>query len=226
MNDRDMLQIQKCVDGELTESAQQQLLAQLDATDDGWKTLALAYVEDQTWRSVITADCERFSAPASEADPITRPPLEAAQLPQTRGRSARLTQLTWIAIALVGGILVGDVWQARHGQPTASGPATLTKSSKSQPSSNAAGNPVGNSNAYMVDLPTRDGRSVTLPAYPAGPLLQDPGPGLQLPPTANRQLKRLGFQSNAERGWVVFDLEDGQQLLMPLERLQISPGGQ
>ena len=49
IDEQNELLIQKCVDGELDVETQQQLLAQLDIVAEGWKILALAYVEEQTW---------------------------------------------------------------------------------------------------------------------------------------------------------------------------------
>lgn len=44
------LQIERCADGELTDADQQRLLERLDAQPEGWRRLALAYVERQVWR--------------------------------------------------------------------------------------------------------------------------------------------------------------------------------
>ena len=43
----------RLVDGELSASERQQLLAALDTTDDGWRRCALAFLEAQTWGQQI-----------------------------------------------------------------------------------------------------------------------------------------------------------------------------
>lgn len=43
--------LDRMVDGELTEEEQKSLLLEIEQQPDGWKRLALAYVEDQAWRS-------------------------------------------------------------------------------------------------------------------------------------------------------------------------------
>jgi len=45
--------IDRLVDGELADAERRELLIQLENDPDGWRQCALAFLEDQAWRSAI-----------------------------------------------------------------------------------------------------------------------------------------------------------------------------
>jgi hypothetical protein len=81
----DASQIDLLIDGELSPEARRALLARLDASPDGWRRCALAFLEAQAWR-------ESFSEAASEAP--AAPPIVAI-------RPRRLHVAPWLARAAV-----------------------------------------------------------------------------------------------------------------------------
>ena len=78
-------QIDSLIDGELSPEARRELLARLDESPDGWRRLALAFLEAQAWR-------ESFAEAAREA-PL---PMPIAAI-----RPKRLRMAPWMARAAV-----------------------------------------------------------------------------------------------------------------------------
>lgn len=78
-------QIDLLIDGELSPEARRELLARLDESPDGWRRLALAFLEAQAWR-------ESFAEAAREA------PLP---VPLITIRPKRLRLAPWMARAAV-----------------------------------------------------------------------------------------------------------------------------
>ncbi len=67
--------LQRCVDGELSEAEQQALLLQLDRSPEGWRKVALAFIEHQLWsqagRDFVHEPPLPLAAPA-DPEPETR----------------------------------------------------------------------------------------------------------------------------------------------------------
>ena len=116
-------QIQKCVDGELTQNEQRELFAILDKNQDQseWRTLALAFVEDQIWgREMRQLDIGLRSEPDSTMLMRAESFSESAVHPadnnsskssrQSAGRFP-LTTILGLLIALTAGWLIGDIVQ-------------------------------------------------------------------------------------------------------------------
>ncbi len=232
INEHDELQIQKCVDGELDVAAQQELLAMLDEMADGWKVLALAYVEEQAWcGSFDETNHEVTMLEHAAFEPIPQatgmeqfelrevqcfmpPQSESGEPRQSATRSALVTQLTCLAIALVGGVLIGDAWRARGG-----------------------GN-VGSNNIAKGDHNTDNNRSnrlepkdlVSAPHQPAA-LTSNPAAGFansttRLPSGFGLKLREHGYDIIDEPRWLKIQLDDGNYAIVPLERQKIVPVGQ
>ena len=71
MTTDDALQLDRLVDGELSAEARRAFFARLDASPEGWKRCALAFLEAQAWReSFVEAARE---APASATTAVVRP---------------------------------------------------------------------------------------------------------------------------------------------------------
>ncbi len=87
------LELQRCVDGELSASSRQELLGRIEQTPEGWKTLALAFLENQTFDSAMHDFC---------ADPELTRPFVMARKPEATPRSGRLME--WTAMAACVGI--------------------------------------------------------------------------------------------------------------------------
>ena len=233
INEHDELLIQKCVDGELDVAAQQELLAALDEMADGWKFLALAYVEEQAWcGSFGEANAQREMQvelqyasfePMSQAPNMEQidmhevqcfmPPQQPQQQQSSR-RSAMVTQVTCLAIALVGGVLIGDAWRSRQGGTVGAG--AIAKGEQT-PANGAVSNRLEPQDFVS---PRQNGDAM------AERLARWPGNTTQLDPSFGSSLRKHGFEIVDESRWYKFQLEDGNYAIVPVDRKRIVPVGQ
>ncbi len=236
IDEQNELLIQKCVDGELSVEAQQQLLAQLDILTEGWKVLALAYVEEQSWgasfsesnRLALQLENEAFTqsinnltneamfAGEGQAVQCFMPPGEV----NPDKRSRLLTQATCLAIALVGGILIGDIWRSR----SAATSTEITNKTKTGTSDNQSGNLSYGSEPVTVVR----GQNGGVAAYPIdrfnrARMESEPKFGEWID---RDLLRRSGLQLDQDQRWIFLELEDGRRALMPVESWNILPVGQ
>jgi hypothetical protein len=236
IDEQNELLIQKCVDGELSVEAQQQLLAQLDILTEGWKVLALAYVEEQSWnasfsesnrlalqleneaftQSIDTLTNEAMFAGKGQAVQCFMPPGEA----DSDKRSRLLTQATCLAIALVGGTLIGDIWSSR----SATTVTEITNKTKTGPSDNQGGNLSSGSEPVTVVR----GQNGGVAAYPIDRFNRARMESeSEFEEWIDRDLlRRSGLQIDQDQRWIFLELEDGRRALMPVESWNILPVGQ
>ncbi|MFK7818035.1 MAG: hypothetical protein AB8G99_04920 [Planctomycetaceae bacterium] len=235
--ERELL-IQKCVDGELDVETQQQLLAQLDVMNEGWKVLALAYVEEQTWTSSFNENDRVAQQLEHEAFAQSLQQMVDAESQEVQcfmpastssassnNRSRLLTQVTCLAIALVGGVLIGDIWRSR----TASGGGGVDVANQSKkdtpldPVSNLDSEP----DSLALSLPGRDGQAMTVQAYPSDQFRQFPTttPQSELR-DIEAELWRQGLRLQESQAYIGVELQDGRRAFMPVSRWKVRPGGQ
>lgn len=209
------------------------MLAQLDVTTEGWKVLALAYVEEQTWQSSFSENNRVAQQLENEAFAHSMQNMIAAEAQEVRcfmpptsvetdRRSRLLTQATCLAIALVGGVLIGDIWRSRNGN--AGLETSITKNSKSDTPNSLAGNQTDDG-SLVVSFPGRDGESIKMPAYPVDPNEGFSNPSSQVFEIEN-ELRRQGFRFEEDQMWITLELQDGRRALMPVSRWKVRPGGQ
>lgn len=227
------LLIQKCVDGELDVETQQLLLAQLDVVSEGWKILALAYVEEQAWsgsfaennriaqhleNEVFAQSMQSMVAAESQEVQCFMPP--SAEEPDKKSRL--LTQVTCLAIALVGGVLIGDVWRSRSVAGVSG--IDVANSPENNPTTTQDGNLSNGSRPLMVDVPDQNGGTMRLPVYP----LDQFNNQLQSEPELNKladALWRSGYQLDEDQRWIDLELGDGRRALMPVNSWKVRPVG-
>lgn len=97
--------LDRMVDGELTDSEQRSLLRSLDETDDGWRQLALSYVEARTWGTELRS----LTAPSDDATSgIARGEVKVASRTSGDTRAPGwLTVVLTASVMLVAGLLAG-----------------------------------------------------------------------------------------------------------------------
>jgi len=111
LNKNDDLQIQRCVDQELSPAETRSLLQRLDSLNNGWKHLACGLLEDRNFRTAMNAaaDFRRFG-------------VQGGSIADVDSSSANAT---------IGGTALGGT---TLGGTTLGGPATKTKSTAVTPS--------------------------------------------------------------------------------------------
>ncbi|MBX3442059.1 MAG: hypothetical protein KF774_06610 [Planctomyces sp.] len=102
------LRIQRCVDGELAEQDQRSLLQELDQAPEGWRQLALAFVEQQVSRAACGVYLQEQPLPAAAS-----PPSAAAHSGRRAAASFRWTAVAGLLVALGVGVSAGH-WLGRR----------------------------------------------------------------------------------------------------------------
>jgi len=126
------LEIQRCIDGQMPETAQQDLLRRLEAMPDGWRKLSLAFVESQVWSQII----QKGAAPA----PV--PSAKPAEEPRPR---RRFSPALWgkVTASMAAGIVAGLMIHRQWPPGSVANPAgAVASASPTGPSSGSTQNPV------------------------------------------------------------------------------------
>lgn len=211
------------VDGELTDEQTRWLLAALDESSDGWRRCALSFVEAQSWNRDLSAI--RETSLAGEADPV------AQFAPSRRIAPKRLVPLLLTAaasvlIALAAGIGIGQSWQGE-----APLPPLVTPGKSAQPVDHPSGGAIIAKavpsetvlQAALRPNDDRDGESFQLPVYLPDQVSEDYLRDTPPPLSARLQqaLARSGHEAFVQREWIPVPLEDGNQIVFPVDRVQL-----
>ncbi len=100
--DRNEILIQRCVDNELSAAERRELIQQLDNSDDGWKELACAFMEDRMFANAIR---DEPSATVAPPDSLTLPK------PEQKSHWFHHPMMSLIlsaGVAFLGGVLVSQ----------------------------------------------------------------------------------------------------------------------
>lgn len=194
------LEIQHCVDGELSDDQQQALLTRLEETPDGWRMLALAFVEHQVWgdgcRAIVDA------VPAQTA---------------TRARGAARSMPHWMTAAVAVVIAVGLGFAAGQRWGPAAGPV-LTGVRPSDPSDQderPAPQPVMNLE-FVSDADSQP--EMTIPVFDRHDLGPEYWDEPEIVPADVRQsLFRRGYDVRQQREFVSIPLSDGRKIAVPVD---------
>lgn len=233
----DLRQLDLLVDGALPEGERRELLARLERQPDGWRRLALAFLEAQTWGEAARAEAQD-DARASRA---VRP----AESPAERTPNWKLwvgTPLAMAASFLVAftlGMLLRGAW--RDSEPNAS----LLAAGQSAQAESAARNAIAQAE---VQLPEGWTFNDEVQYFPAGPELAAAGepeadpveevwlpadtepsaesslagtPAPAVPEQVLRSLRRLGHQVNTRQALWPVDLQNGQRAIVPVDEVEI-----
>jgi hypothetical protein len=200
--------LQRCVDGEMSESEQQEFLRSLDRSPSGWRDLALAYVEQQLWSQAGRAWVDE-PEPVAALDSVTPPNRAASWL-----RSTVLVASSLLAVGL--GYLGGTYW--RPGSASSSNLAAITPSQSGQLANQTVRDPLQpgrvDSAVMRVEMPGQTGEAVSLPVYDIADLV----PNWSDPEVRNDQqnLKDRGIRLNARPKFYTVPVDDRRQLVFPV----------
>ncbi len=211
------------VDGELGESDRRELLAQLDAKPDGWRRCALAFLEGQSLQQELRAlAASQRPTPAAVA---ARPAVRSRGWRQRTAAVANLAAGFLVAITLV--FLVREY----SGPPApAPGEVAATGNTDAQGSTGAAAaaSQVGRSPSggwQTVTLaPDADAEQlVHLPVTERAAIDEDWLETLPeaIPADILRALERTGHRVERQRQLLPVPLEDGRQLVVPVDQVEI-----
>jgi anti-sigma factor RsiW len=200
----DTTEIDRLVDGELDPAAYRDLLRRLDASPDGWRCCALAFLEAQQWaRAARTWTRELAPEPAPDS---FSPPRQPERVPRGVVRKPILRQRMRAAALLGIAFLAGFALRDRMARPTARDAGSFASGGSSAPLA-----PSGTSLPPSVRPQPVSGREVAA-------LSQEPPP--QLPEYIKAQWDRLGYQIEPGRQLISVE-ENGRRETFPVETYRV-----
>ncbi|MGH7200161.1 MAG: hypothetical protein ACREJB_06120 [Planctomycetaceae bacterium] len=220
-------QLDRLVDGELSESERRGLIARFDELPDGWRRCALAFLEAQAWRTAMGP----LAADAGGEAPVKKLGVSEKAKLSDRRRWLRLAVSVLLAFGL--GLGAGR-FRAEPAAIETVENNKLDNQSRAVPARTGAARPGSVSDEPQPDEPAAgyhiegvmqiegDEPGLTLPVL-AGPGLDEdwlrsrPDP---LPAAATRRLEEHGWQVEQERRILTVVLADGQRLLIPIDSVR------
>jgi hypothetical protein len=214
------------VDDELGDDRRRELLARIEASPDGWRQCALAFLESQAWRRSLRRAAREASSPGCEADRAT--PVRSSYRPARHWMGTVLA----MAASFLAAFALALTWRGVPGQPGASRPVDLAASSPR--SGDRAETPVGPvdtavpgaSELQMVTLSV-DGaegkQSIEVPVIPAD--RYDPNwlgdQPSAVPAEVLRALRQSGHRVDQRRNLVPVEMQDGSRLFVPVDQFDV-----
>jgi anti-sigma factor RsiW len=211
--------IDRLVDGELSDAERRELLIRLENDPDGWRRCALAFLEDQAWRSAIAGR----AVGVSKAGPS---PASASRSPRRRPSLRRLSAVaTVLAATFAAGLAVGGMSRDRGSVGVAPPPVVA----KNQPTPPPAPEPIREVGwVNVVDQSSGESPSRRVPIL-SGPGLDDRWLSQQpssVPDYVRTLWERQGYQVEERRRLVSVQLEDGRRVSIPVDEVALEYVGQ
>jgi hypothetical protein len=226
------------VDGELSESQRRKLLACLEHEPGGWRRCAVAFLEAQSWRRDIGALGQREPKQSISAE-LASP---AAVMPLPRRTSLAGAAGRWLAVAAAFLLALGIGILARdHGRgtveqagvaPQVAPETTLADVSKTP--NVAERSPSKQSEAQNQNAPWKtvtvsyggpgeSREAIRLPVTECPRIdeswLRNAMPGL--PANVADMLRRNGYQVNESPQLLPVPMQDGRQLVVPVNQVEL-----
>jgi hypothetical protein len=219
--------LQRLVDGELDCRQRREFLASLDETPGHWREVALAFVEDQIWKTGVRSALD-VSDHTDKLPPVT-----------ASGIRHRFSSIAWIAaasalvVALFVGFRLGELRQRNRmmsGQwPERQHQVSADHLAASQTPSQQAdvAKPIQGAPAYRLVFHT-GGRMIDLPVYDES-LYQNT---LWIPPeneridSLNRRLEQLGYRLEYEADYLRGSIDENRELVVPVRNVAMQYHGQ
>ena len=211
----------RLVDGELDATEYEQLLASLDDHPDGWRQLALTFLEGQALFNELGAirqDVEVSTSPAVR-------PGRLRWLPLTLAAAASFSLAFWLGLA----------WKSstdEAGPPQIAGTANSAaeplnpmddRQVTEQPATSTSG-PWGRVTLVM-DRDDGSSEEIEVPVYRWGDTR--PGPAfansMTIPIELRNALQRAGYQVRRDVRWTPVDIDGGNRVFVPLGEVEITP---
>ncbi len=214
------------VDDELDAERRRELLGRLDRDPDGWRRCALAFLEAQSWRRAIPA----LSGGEIDRTATTQP--ETPRRPLGLNRRTVLAMAASFLVALALGVTIREIWNrdippGRYSTQTASEQAEPDRPTDKRPSVPESSEvPQDQWRWVEVSVPTSPGSAegpIRLPAVASDRidnawLNAQPAP---VPPDVLQAFRRTGHEVRQSRQLLPFRMKDGQQLVVPVDQVEV-----
>lgn len=219
--------IQRCADGELDDEAERSLLARLEFQPDGWRRLALSFIEQR----VLGEVCRSALPPAAPA------PVAIAVVPHRQPRRITPGRLAALCAGLLAAFGAGRMWPSRGILPDAASvapspladadggrvtaPTTLREPDVPRRTAPRAVEPQP---AMFVNwsLPgSEQGIDVPVYAAPSGLATWQPFSEPALSREELESLRRAGYQVSSQRDLLRLQSPEGHTVVLPVEALDV-----
>ncbi|NQU23579.1 MAG: hypothetical protein HQ567_20040 [Candidatus Nealsonbacteria bacterium] len=204
-------------DDELTEAERRQLLGGLDDEPGGWRRCALALLESQQWKR----QCGAIAREAGPEAPDKRPPGRRRQGP---GGKTLAAMAACFLVALFLGLVIRDLSHRAGSEGTS--PAQVADNDPNSPERGRRPESMPQRDLPQPDEPpTQFAGGDDSIAVPVG-RVDDLDKWLQslpaaLPADVQRSLEQTGYRVHQTRELVPMGIEDGRQLVVPVDRVNI-----
>ena len=220
--------IDRQVDGELSDAQSRELLAMLDGIEGGWRRLALAYVEAQ-WLGRDLPSLIHGGATRNVSQDVS----EVSVVPATNQPASPRSRMALMALAIAASMLVAFVLSLRQ-------PATETTRKENPAAPVAVQQPTGNVDGQVVYHNTSAPLAAMRPKAVAPATKSDPEPGLvvigsagdarddlaaTVPPRVIDALRRMGHRVDQRSGVMPVRLKDGRNVDVPYDQLEVQYRG-
>ena len=235
----DPAELDLLVDGELADPDRRELLKQLDRTEGGWRSCALAFLEAQCWKNEFRA-AARQERPASPAKSPRR-----RWLTETKGTILAMAASFLLTLGLVP--VVRNAWFAPSGASGEAEVASMEPGAKpggapslvnppsrapqvafeppSSPKSPSA-RAVSPWQMATIALPDEEGRlseAMQVPVRSEERLDASwlrPSPDV-LPKEVREEFKRRGIQVRQSRQLIPAPMDDGRRVVIPVDQVEL-----
>lgn len=216
------------VDGELSETQRREVLQRFDRQPQGWRDCALAFLEAQSWQREMSGLArEPVPSAPNSASPASSQPASWWNL---RSLGTLLAMAASLLVAFGLGIGLNRLGSDRRAPEAVDFAVTNPTSPSALPAfgaSNAPGNSSAPNNVTLVldGANGKPGSRVQVPvidqrmADPAW-LMNRPS---AVPSDVLEALQRMGNQVHQQRQLLPFRMDDGRELLVPVDRLDVQP---
>lgn len=226
----------KLVDGELSEEERRDLLLQLENEPGGWRRCALAFLEAQCWKQSLGAWAGKTES--AETTPTV-------QYKKPSRWPSRLGMGVAVAASFFAAMWIGSLWRDWNGRPTGtdavvgqfhdpfrSKPPFQTILPEFMTEHNIAAAPPPPPRPESEAEPWRvvtvsspdgqQGRTINLPARERDRLDErwENTPSA-IPSDVMQALNRTGHQVKQQRELIPVSLQDGRQMVMPVDQVDV-----
>jgi hypothetical protein len=233
-------QLERLVDGEMSEADRRALLVRLDDEPGGWRQCALAFLEAQCFREALAPlGRSEGRAEVEAAESGVKVSAGAGAWAGAWRRSPRVRAVVQ-ALAMAASFMValglGWWWHGEGPTPTqvaqsgipGNGASTDAAKRDQFPAAALAGSPAADGSPWrMVTLSVPGGepgqrQAIRVPAMERNTIDGAWLNGLPgLPPDVLQALKRTGHQVQQSRQLMPVQLEDGRRLVVPVDQFEV-----
>jgi len=212
------------VDGECSHEVRLDFLRELDAEPQGWRTLALAMLEEQQWLRQINAASHSPLSPIASECISAEAPLINAEKPRLKSAHPFVSSQAWFS-ALAAGLLMAIGFYSG---------SFLADRSSALPSSKATSVVVANEPPREIDyrgmkmvVTGPNSEPSEIPIYDmeeVDPTVMWAKENYEIA-RMNEKLRKQGYELDVRPDYYTGTLNDGRKLIVPVKNVGLKPFG-